>query len=84
MAIATPPTKLSGLARTLIAEKLLSEDEATDIQSQANTLKAPFISQLILSKKITALTVAETSAKAFGFSYFNLDAFNIDYLPAKK
>jgi len=51
MAIATPPTKLSGLARTLIAEKLLSEDEATDIQSQANTLKAPFISQLILSKK---------------------------------
>lgn len=84
MAIATPPNKLSGLARTLIAEKLLSEDEATDIQSQANTLKAPFISQLILSKKITALTVAETSAKAFGFSYFNLDAFNIDYLPAKK
>jgi type IV pilus assembly protein PilB len=84
MAIATPPNKLSGLARTLIAEKLLSEDEATVIQSQANMLKAPFISQLIISKKINALTVAETSAKAFGFSYFNLDAFNTDYLPAKK
>lgn len=84
MAIATPPNKLSGLARTLIAEKLLSDDEANAIQTQANTLKAPFISQLIISKKVSALTVAETSAKAFGFSYFNLDAFNTDYLPAKK
>ncbi|MDP3678736.1 MAG: type IV-A pilus assembly ATPase PilB, partial [Methylotenera sp.] len=29
-------------------------------------------------------TIAEASAKAFGFPYFNLDAFNPDYLPAKK
>ena len=84
MAIATPPNKLSGLARTLILEKLLTEDEATAIQAQANTIKAPFISQLILSRKVSAQMVAETSAKAFGFPYFNLDAFNLDYLPTKK
>jgi type IV pilus assembly protein PilB len=84
MAIASPPNKLSGLARTLIQEKLISEDEANAIQAQAHTLKAPFITQLILSKKLSAQQVAETSAKAFGFPYFNLDAFNPDYLPAKK
>ncbi|MGZ8258516.1 MAG: type IV-A pilus assembly ATPase PilB [Methylotenera sp.] len=84
MAIATPPNKLSGLARTLIQEKLLSEDEANAIQAQALAVKAPFITQLIQSRKINAQVIAETSAKAFGFPYFNLDAFNPDYLPAKK
>ncbi|MDP2230132.1 type IV-A pilus assembly ATPase PilB [Methylotenera sp.] len=84
MANATPSIKLSGLARTLIQEKLLSEDEANAIQAQANTVKSPFITQLILSKKLNAQVIAETSAKAFGFPYFNLDAFNPDYLPSKK
>lgn len=84
MANATPSIKLSGLARTLIHEKLLSEDEANAIQTQASTVKSPFITQLVLSKKLNAQVIAETSAKAFGFPYFNLDAFNPDYLPTKK
>lgn len=84
MATVTPINQLSGLARTLIQERLLSEVEAHAIQAQANTVKAPFITQLILSKKISAQMIAETSAKAFGFPYFNLDSFNADYLPAKK
>ncbi|MFZ3088102.1 MAG: type IV-A pilus assembly ATPase PilB [Methylotenera sp.] len=84
MATATSQTKLSGLARTLIQEKLLSEDEARAIEEQAHTTKSPFISQLIQSKKLSSLAIAEVSAKAFGFPYFNLDAFNTDYLPAKK
>ncbi|HSI37542.1 MAG TPA: type IV-A pilus assembly ATPase PilB [Methylotenera sp.] len=84
MAIATPPNKLSGLARTLIQEKLLSEDEANAIQAQANTIKSPFVTQLILSKKVNAQVVAEVSAKAFGFPYFNLDAFDAIHLPTKK
>jgi type IV pilus assembly protein PilB len=51
MATAPPPIKLSGLARSLIQEKLLSEEEAPAIQTQANAAKNPFITQLILSKK---------------------------------
>ncbi|ADI28987.1 type IV-A pilus assembly ATPase PilB [Methylotenera versatilis] len=84
MANAPTSNKLSGLARTLIQEKLLSEDEANAIQAQATSVKNPFISQLITSRKLTAQVIAEASAKAFGFPYFNLDAFNPDYLPAKK
>ncbi|MDO9151359.1 MAG: type IV-A pilus assembly ATPase PilB [Methylotenera sp.] len=84
MATATSQTKLSGLARTLIQEKLLSEDEARTVEAQASTINASFISQLIQSKKLSALSIAEASAKAFGFPYFNLDAFNPDYLPAKQ
>ena len=84
MANAPTSNKLSGLARTLVQEKLLSEDEANAIQTQANTIKSPFITQVISSRKLTAQVIAEASAKAFGFPYFNLDAFNPDYLPTKK
>jgi type IV pilus assembly protein PilB len=83
MATTSPPSKLSGIARMLIQEKLISEDEANTIQNQANIQKIPFISQIITNKKITAEKIAETSARAFGFPYLNLDAFNVDYLPAK-
>ncbi len=83
MAAIASTTKLSGLARMLVQEKLLTEDEANAIQSQANMQKSPFITQVILSRKITAEKIAETSSRAFGFPYFNLDAFNSDYLPAK-
>ncbi len=84
MANAPTSNKLSGLARTLMQEKLLSEDEANAIQAQANSVKSPFITQLITSRKLSAQVIAEASAKAFGFPYFNLDAFNPDYFPTKK
>ncbi len=75
--------QLSGLARKLVQEKLLSEDEAASIQTQANTQRTPFVTQAILSKKVSAEQIAETAARSFGFPYLNLDAFNIDFLPAK-
>ncbi len=83
MAAAVASTKLSGLARMLVQEKLLTEDEASALQSQANMQKIPFITQVITSRKISAEKIAETSSRAFGFPYFNLDSLNPDYLPAK-
>ena len=83
MVIAASKTKLSGLARMLIKEALLTEEEAAAMQSQADIANVPFISQAISSKKLTAEKIAEVSSKAFGFPYFNLDAFNPDYLPEK-
>jgi type IV pilus assembly protein PilB len=83
--MATNPStiKLSGLARMLVQENLLSEVDATAIQAQADTVKTPFITQVITSKKVSAEKIAEISSKSFGFPYLNLDAFNSDYLPAK-
>ena len=82
--VATASTiKLGGLARLLVQENLLSEAEANTIQTQANMVKAPFITQVIASKKVSAEKIAEVSSKSFGFPYFNLDVFNSDYLPAK-
>lgn len=83
MAATATSIKLSGLARLLVQENLLSEADANTIQSQANIAKTPFISNVIASKKISAEKIAEVSSKSFGFPYFNLDVFNADYLPAK-
>ena len=83
MAAAATSIKLSGLARMLVQENLLSEADATAIQAQANTVKIPFITQAITSRKVSAEKIAETSSRSFGFPYFNLDAFNPDYLPPK-
>jgi type IV pilus assembly protein PilB len=83
MATMTPLSKLRGIARMLVQDNLISEDEATKIQTQADIQQIPFISQAVASKKIPASTIAEVSARAFGFPYLNLDAFNADYLPTK-
>ncbi|HZV63070.1 MAG TPA: type IV-A pilus assembly ATPase PilB [Methylophilaceae bacterium] len=83
MAAAVLPTKLGGLARMLVQQKLLTEDEASAIQASANTQQVPFVSQLVQSRKISPLKVAETAAHAFGFPLFDLDALNEDYLPTK-
>ncbi len=83
MAATATSIKLSGLARMLVQENLLTEAEATTIQSQANSVKSPFITQVVNSRKVSAEKIAETSSGSFGFPYFNLDAFNPDYLPPK-
>lgn len=83
MAATATSIKLSGLARLLVQENLLSEADANTIQSQANVAKSPFISNVIASRKVSAEKIAEISSKSFGFPYFNLDVFNAEYLPAK-
>ena len=82
MAATAATIKLSGLARMLVQENLLSEAEAINIQSQANIAKTPFITNVIASRKVSAEKIAETSSKSFGFPYFNLDVFNADYFKA--
>ena len=83
MVAATLPSKLGGLARMLVQEKLLTEGEAAAIQALANSQDLPFVSQLVQSKKLSAMKVAETAAGAFGFPLFDLNGLDSDYLPSK-
>ncbi|HSI22823.1 MAG TPA: type IV-A pilus assembly ATPase PilB [Methylophilaceae bacterium] len=83
MVAAATPTKLGGLARMLVQEKLLSENEAESIQAQANTQSVPFVTQLVQSRKLSAIEIAQSAATAFGFPLLNLNSVNPDYLPQK-
>ena len=75
--------KLGGLARVLLNEGLMSQDEADAIHTLASKENTPFVTQLIQSKKISAMKIAEVAANAFGFPLFDLNALNADYLPEK-
>ncbi|GBG15609.1 type IV pilus assembly protein PilB [Novimethylophilus kurashikiensis] len=81
MAANSSPIKLGGLARILVQEKLLPEEEAEAIQKQANAQSLPFVAQVISSKKLSALQIAETAAAAFGFPLFDLNSINPDFIP---
>ena len=83
MVAAATPTKLGGLARMLVQEKRLTEREAETIQSQANTQHVPFVTQLVQSKKLSAMEAAEAASSAFGFPLLDLNTVNPDYLPKK-
>ena len=84
MSYITPTNKLSGLARTLIKDELLSDADALAIQEKANQANTSFISELIASQKLSAKVIAEASASAFGFPYLDIDAFDTEYLPTKQ
>lgn len=83
MAADTTPNKLSGLARILINQKLLSEEEATAIQTAANNKQISFITQILQSRQLTALQVAQAASHAFGFPLLDLNTMNADFIPTK-
>ncbi|MGY1490328.1 type IV-A pilus assembly ATPase PilB [Methylobacillus pratensis] len=83
MAAVTVPNKLGGLARVLIHQKLLSEDEAITIQTAANNKQHSFISQLLQSRRFTALQIAQACSHAFGYPLLDLNTLNPDFLPGK-
>lgn len=83
MAADTTPNKLSGLARILIHQKLLSEEAAIAIQSAANNKQVSFITHIVQSRQLTALQVAQAASHAFGFPLLDLNAMNADFVPAK-
>ena len=81
MVAATSTTSLSALARTLVQHGKLIEQEAEAIQSQANVSGVGFVTQLILTRKMNALEVAEFASQTFGFPLLDLNAIDIDHLP---
>ena len=81
MVAATSTTSLSALARTLVQHGKLLEQEAEAIQSQANTSGVGFVSQLILTRKMNALDVAEFTSHTFGFPLLDISSVDIDHLP---
>ncbi|MDP1681366.1 MAG: type IV-A pilus assembly ATPase PilB [Burkholderiales bacterium] len=81
MVAATSTTSLSALARTLVQHGKLLEQEAEAIQSQANVSGVGFVSQLILTRKMNALDVAEFTSQTFGFPLVDLNAVDIEHIP---
>ncbi|MHB0990203.1 MAG: type IV-A pilus assembly ATPase PilB [Burkholderiales bacterium] len=83
MSAISPPIILTGLARALVSQHWLTEEEAETLIKQAKNNNENFVTQVIDTKKVKAVKLAEFAAAQFGFPYFNLSAIDPEVIPKK-
>src|SRR3546814_18913974 len=82
MAIGTAPPAnpvfLGGLARRLVADKLISDAQAREAQQRAIKDGMPFVSALIAAKTLSSRQIAEVAGLEFGAPLTDITAIAID------
>ncbi|MFK7974947.1 MAG: type IV-A pilus assembly ATPase PilB [Halioglobus sp.] len=73
--------QLSGLAGRLVAESLISAQEAVEAQTQAAAEKQHFVQYLVEKKNVDSHKVAVVAAHEFGVPLFDIEALNSDAMP---
>ncbi len=71
---------ISGLARALAQNGLISEYEAEALQSQAQQAGISFVEQVLLGKRMTSQQLAVFASRAFGTPLLDLNAFDVDQI----
>ena len=75
---------LTGLARRLVSEGLLSADESRAAQAKALRDGTSLVVHLVSNKLVAPGPLALTAAKEFGLPLVDINAFYIDVTPYKK
>ena len=81
MATNPVPRQFSGLARALVQHGLLAEAEAEALQDHASASNSTFVDQILVSKRMTALELAEFTSRTFGVPMLDLNAFDLSQIP---
>jgi type IV pilus assembly protein PilB len=81
MATNPVPRQFSGLARALVQHGLLAEAEAEALQDHASTSNSTFVDQILVSKRMTAMELAEFTSRTFGVPLLDLSAFDLSQIP---
>jgi len=72
---------MSGLARALVQHGRLPENVAEELTAQARNHGSGFIEQLVTSRKMSTLEVAEFASRTFGLPLLDLEALDTGVLP---
>jgi type IV pilus assembly protein PilB len=84
MQMATPKSNvvnLSGLARRLVFDSLLTEEQATKAFEASLQKRVPYVTQLVEQKILGSGEIAVAASQEFGVPLFDLDAFDLAGLP---
>jgi len=78
--MATPSSQmmLSGLARKLVMDGLLSEADAIKAQEQSTKKKMPYVSYLVENNLVNSKKLALAASQEFGVPLLDIDALEID------
>jgi type IV pilus assembly protein PilB len=83
MATTNPTVNLSGLARRLVMDGLLSEDEAAQAHEAALKKRTHFVSHLVQNKILGSSEIAWSGAQEFGIPLYDLEAMDMEVAPIK-
>lgn len=78
MANMAAPIRLSGLARRLVTEGLLSEDDAQAAQVASKHSKQSFVTYLVNHKLLASHNIASIASEEFGVPLFDIEAMNLE------
>ena len=81
MATNPVPRQFSGLARALVQHGLLAEAEAEALQDHASASNSTFVDQILVSKRMTAMELAEFTSRTFGVPLLDLNAYDLTQIP---
>ena len=82
MATTSPITRLGGLARRLVHDGLLSEEEANAATAEAVSEKRPLVSHLVKKGLIKSNDIAIAASQEYGVPLFDLDAIDPSHMPS--
>ncbi|WP_438971615.1 type IV-A pilus assembly ATPase PilB [Methylophaga sp.] len=78
MANMATPMRLSGLARRLVNEGLLNDEQALSAQTAAKEAKQPFVTYMVNHKILASADIASIASQEFGVPLFDINAMNLD------
>jgi type IV pilus assembly protein PilB len=73
--------QLSGLAGRLVAESLISAQQAVEAQKEAAMERMHFVQFLVERKNVDGNRVAEVASQEFGVPLFDIEALNPSFIP---
>ncbi|MCW9023702.1 MAG: type IV-A pilus assembly ATPase PilB [Gammaproteobacteria bacterium] len=78
--MATPGMQvhLGGLARKLIQDGFLDDEQAQQAQESALKDKIPFVTQVVNQKLVNSLELAHAASEEFGVPLFDIETINIE------
>ena len=74
------PIKLTGLARRLTLDGLLTESEAIQAKDRAIEADQTFVHYLVSKKILTSEEIASSASKTFGLPLFDLSTLNLELI----
>ena len=81
MASIKPQLNLSGLARCLIQDGLISEQQATVALEESIKQKTPFVTHLVQNNILSGHDIAVSASRGFGVPIFDLDVIDLELVP---
>jgi len=83
MATTNPTVHISGLARRLVMDGLLDEEEASKAHEMSLKKRTHFVSYLVTNKILNSRDIAWSGSQEFGVPLFDLKSMDMEVAPLK-